>query len=56
MLAAIVFLFFNYSKVVALDVYSVLMLLMIASITLGVHALSHLGLEKEYGIYYGFKI
>ena len=55
LLLAVVYLWFNYSKVAKLDVYSVMMLLLIASIAMGVHGLSHLGLEKEYGMYFGLK-
>lgn len=55
LLLAVVYLWFNYSNVAKMDVYSVMMLLLIGSIAMGVHGLSHLGLEKEYDVYFGLK-
>ena len=52
---AVVYLYFNYSKIAKLDVFSIMMLLLIASIAMGVHGLSHFKLEKTYDMYFGLK-
>ena len=49
MLVALFCLVSCYSKLRRLDVYQTLMLSLLFSIAIGVHGISHLGLEKEYG-------
>jgi hypothetical protein len=49
MLVALFCLVRCYSKLRRLDVYQTLMLSLLFSIAIGVHGISHLGLEKEYG-------
>ena len=51
---SIVYVIVYYSKIVSLDVYSILTILLLFSIVLGVHSLAHLGLEREYGYPYSF--
>lgn len=48
MLFALVFVFLHFQKIQALDTYRVLVLILLLSIVVGIHGLSHLGLEKEY--------
>jgi hypothetical protein len=48
MLIAIVVVALNFSKIRKLDAYSLTKLLLIASIAVGVHGLSHQGLERNY--------
>jgi hypothetical protein len=48
MLAAIVVVALNFSKLRKLDTYGMVKLLLIASIAVGVHGLSHQGLERNY--------
>lgn len=48
MLAAFVLLYKNYSKISNLEPYKLILLTMILSICVGVHGLSHLGLETIY--------
>jgi hypothetical protein len=38
----------NYSKIRNLDPYSLIILTLLFSISIGIHGLSHLGLEKFY--------
>ena len=49
LLVSIVILYLNWKSIWQLDSYRLLILTMIASITAGVHGLSHLGLEAVYG-------
>ena len=39
----------NYSKIGILEPYKFIMLLLVFSMAVGIHGLSHLGLEKIYG-------
>lgn len=48
MLLAIVFLYINFSTFKNLDAYKKLLLLLLFSIAMGVHGLSHVGLEYMY--------
>jgi tetrahydromethanopterin S-methyltransferase subunit E len=48
MLAAFVLLYKNYSKITKLEPYKLILLTLILSICVGVHGLSHLGLETIY--------
>ena len=49
MLIAFFYLLCCYSKLRTLDLYQTLMLSLLFSVAIGVHGISHLGLEKEYG-------
>jgi hypothetical protein len=46
--AAIVVVIMNYKKLVSLDSYKFIKLILFLSIAAGVHSLSHLGLETVY--------
>jgi hypothetical protein len=46
---AMIMLYTNYSKIIQLEPYKLICLTLLLSLTVGVHGLSHLGLEKEYG-------
>jgi len=46
---AIVLLYSNYSKITHLEPYKLISITLLLSLTVGIHGLSHLGLEKEYG-------
>jgi len=46
---AFILIFKNYSKIIHLEPYKLIMLLLVLSLCIGIHGLSHLGLEKEYG-------
>ncbi len=48
MLLAVVLLYRNYKNIVSLRPYEHLVLVLLFSITVGVHSLSHLGLESVY--------
>ena len=48
MLAAIVVVALNWSKISKLDAYALTKLFLMASIAVGVHGLSHQGLERTY--------
>ena len=48
-LLAIVFLLAFSSKLQSLDAYRVLVLILLFSVTIGIHGISHLGLERTYG-------
>ena len=48
MLAAFVLLYKNYSTISKLEPYKLIVLTLIVSICVGVHGLSHLGLESIY--------
>jgi tetrahydromethanopterin S-methyltransferase subunit E len=50
MLAAIVVACINFSVLRRLDPYKLLMILLVFSIAIGIHGISHLGLEKIYGL------
>lgn len=45
---AVVYVLFNLPKIQTLDTYNVLIVILLFSIAMGVHGLSHLFLEKEY--------
>lgn len=49
LLLAFIVLYNNYSKVIQLEPYKLLSLILFSSIAIGIHGLSHLGLEKGYG-------
>jgi len=38
----------SYDKILKLDIWSIIILLLLYALVIGVHAISHLGLEKEY--------
>ncbi len=46
---AIIILYTNYSKIVHVEPYKLLCVTLLLSIGVGIHGLSHLGLEKGYG-------
>ena len=46
--AALILLYNNYSKIRNLDPYSLIILTLLFSIGIGIHGLSHLGLENVY--------
>jgi hypothetical protein len=48
MLVAVIVAALNFSKIIRLDAYSLTKLFLIASIAVGVHGLSHQGLERIY--------
>lgn len=48
MLAAVIVVAINFSKIRNLDAYALTKLFLIASIAVGVHGLSHQGLERTY--------
>ena len=48
LLVALLCLFKNYNSISHLDKYRLLVIILLFSIAIGVHGLSHLGLEKEY--------
>lgn len=45
---AVIYVLFNLPKIQTLDTYNVLIVILLFSIAMGVHGLSHLFLEKEY--------
>lgn len=45
---AVVYVLFNFQKTQSLDTYNTLVVILLFSIAMGVHGLSHLFLEKEY--------
>ena len=47
-LIAIIIIFKNYSKIINLDPFKLIVLTLLLSATIGIHSLSHLGLEKSY--------
>ena len=49
MFVAVIFTFLFFSKLNTLDVYHKLVLILLFSIAVGLHGISHLGLEREYG-------
>jgi hypothetical protein len=48
LLIAFILLFKNYSKIVNLEPYKKIILTLFFSISIGIHSLSHLGLETNY--------
>ena len=50
MFAAVVVAYINFSVLRRLDPYKLLMILLVFSIAIGIHGISHLGLEKIYGL------
>ena len=46
---AIIILYKNYSKISRLEPYKLLILILLFTLVIGVHGISHLGLEKIYG-------
>lgn len=49
MLFAVLFLIVYFAKVKSLDTYHILIIILLFAIAIGVHGMSHLGLEREYG-------
>ena len=50
MFAAVVVAYINVSILRRLDPYKLLLILLVFSIAIGIHGISHLGLEKIYGL------
>jgi uncharacterized membrane protein len=50
MLAAVVVAYMNFRVLYKLDPYKKVMSLLVFSVAIGIHALSHLGLETVYGL------
>ena len=48
LLTALVVAIYSYSKLRTLDSYHILVLILLASVAIGVHGLSHAALEKQY--------
>ncbi len=46
---SVLLLYYNFSKIKKMDPYKLIMLILLISIAVGVHGLSHLGLEVYYG-------
>jgi hypothetical protein len=46
--AAIIYLYCNYNTIKSVDYYKKLVLILLFSVALGIHGLSHLGLEYVY--------
>ena len=44
-----ILLYTYYSKIIHLEPYKLISLMLLLSISIGIHGLSHLGLEKGYG-------
>ena len=51
MLLSFLFVIIYFSKLQGLDAYRMLVLILLFSLVLGVHGISHLGLEREYGFF-----
>ena len=49
MFAAIVIAYINFSVLKRIDPYKLIMIFLVFSIAVGIHGMSHLGLEKVYG-------
>jgi hypothetical protein len=49
LLFAFILLYKNYSQISELEPFNILVLTLIFSISIGIHGMSHLGLEKNYG-------
>ena len=50
MFAAVVVAYMNFRVLYKLDPYKKVMILLVFSVAIGIHALSHLGLETVYGL------
>jgi hypothetical protein len=50
MFAAVVIAYMNFRVLYKLDPYKKVMILLVFSVAIGIHALSHLGLESIYGL------
>lgn len=48
LLVALVFVIVSYSKLRTLDPYHILVLILLGSVAIGVHGLSHAALERQY--------
>lgn len=48
LLLAFIILYMNYSQIKKIDSYKMIILILVFSLGVGVHGLSHLGLEKVY--------
>ena len=46
---ALILIYLYWAKLIHLNVYQIIMIFLILSIAVGVHGLSHLGLEAVYG-------
>lgn len=44
----LIFALLNLKKILGFDVYRMLVIILLFTIVTGIHALSHLGLEKQY--------
>jgi len=51
MLVSFFFVIIYFSKLQSLDAYRMLVLILLFSLVLGVHGISHLGIEREYGFF-----
>ena len=49
LLTAVILVFSNYSKLTKVEPYKQIILTLLFSIVIGIHGLSHLGLESVYG-------
>ena len=49
-LVSVIVIYKNYGKIIKLDYYKFLILVLLISLVVGVHGLSHLGLEYIYGL------
>jgi hypothetical protein len=49
LLGALILIYLYWAKLIHLNVYQIIMIFLILSIAVGVHGLSHLGLEAVYG-------
>lgn len=49
LLVAFIILLQNYRSIINVDKYKLILLILLVSIATGIHGLSHLGLEKNYG-------
>lgn len=49
LLIAVILFIFNFSKIIKLEPYKLIVLSLLFSIVIGIHGISHLGLEKVYG-------
>jgi hypothetical protein len=50
LLVSVIIIYKNYKKIIKLDYYKLLILILLVSLVVGVHGLSHLGLEYIYGL------
>lgn len=51
LLVAFILLYKNYSIIKNLDKYRLITIILVFSIAIGIHSLSHLGMETIYGFY-----